>query len=160
MSQSSISTHPFSVAPLFRGYLTPLPPFTLEISVVKSVEYQPCSSKLASRIHPKDFISLSRMLVEFFLKLVYSTMGGKSFQIYGVHVPVPRKCIKPGHFYSCPHFPTHNSPPRSYHQYPRQRETIICFIKIQSEIIKITWSVRLFIFCMICNFVMALQFCK
>ena len=43
-------------------------------------------------------LSLSRMLVEFSLKLVYSVMCGKNFLIYAVHIP--RKCIESS-FYSC-----------------------------------------------------------
>ena len=31
-------------------------------------------------------------------------------------------------------------------------ETMICFIKIQSGNMKMTWNIRLFIICMICNF--------
>ena len=31
-------------------------------------------------------------------------------------------------------------------------ETMICFIKIQSENMKMTWNISLFIFCMIYNF--------
>ena len=31
-------------------------------------------------------------------------------------------------------------------------ETMICFIKIQSENMKMTWNIRCFIFYMICNF--------
>ena len=31
-------------------------------------------------------------------------------------------------------------------------KTIICFIKIQTEIMTMTWNVRLFMFYMICNF--------
>ena len=34
---------------------------------------------------------LSRMHVEFSLKTLYSTMSGKNFQVYGVHIT--RKCI-------------------------------------------------------------------
>ena len=40
------------------------------------------------------------MLVEFSLKLLYSTLYVKNFEIYGVHIP--RKCIDSRHFYSCP----------------------------------------------------------
>ena len=40
------------------------------------------------------------MLVEFSLKLLYSTVCGKNFHIYGVHIP--RKCIDSRYFYSCP----------------------------------------------------------
>ena len=41
-------------------------------------------------------------------------------------------------------------------------ETTICFIKIESENMKMTSNISLFIFSMICNFlnVMALQFCE
>ena len=31
-------------------------------------------------------------------------------------------------------------------------ETMICFIKIQTENMKTTWNMRLYMFCMICNF--------
>ena len=31
-------------------------------------------------------------------------------------------------------------------------ETMICFIKIQSENMKMTWNIRFFMFCMICNY--------
>ena len=75
--------------------------------MVDSLDYHPCPSRLASRIHPfiflktpQGFTSLSRTLVEFSLKLLYSTMCGKYFQIYGVHIR--RKCIDSRHFYSCP----------------------------------------------------------
>ena len=82
-------------------------------------------------------------------------------------------------------FPTQIPPPSSYHHtlargkliippssifskicFPHQQkgveETMICFIKIELENIKMTWNIRLFIYCMICHFsyVMALQFCK
>ena len=40
--------------------------------------------------------------------------------------------------------------------FPKQQkgveETMICFIKIQSENMKMTWNIRFFIFSMICNF--------
>ena len=40
--------------------------------------------------------------------------------------------------------------------FPQQQkgveETMICFIKIQSENMKMTWNIRFFIFCMIWNF--------
>ena len=31
-------------------------------------------------------------------------------------------------------------------------ETMICFIKIQAENMKMTWNISLYISCMICNF--------
>ena len=94
-------------------------------------------------------------------------MCGKEFQIYGVHIP--RKCIT--------HAPLLNRifPPRSYHHtlgkvkllipqgsifskkffYQQQKgvkETMIYFIRIQTDNLKMTWKIRLFIFSMICNF--------
>ena len=48
-------------------------------------------------------LSLSRIHVEFSLKLIYFTMSGKNFQIYCVHIP--RKCIESNHFQSCPPSP-------------------------------------------------------
>ena len=50
-------------------------------------------------------LSLSKIIVEFSLKLLYSTMCGKNFQIYGFHIS--RKCIDSGHFYS------YSSPPKT-----------------------------------------------
>ena len=43
-------------------------------------------------------LSLSRMLAEFSLKLLYSTKCGKNFQIDGVHIP--GKCTDSRHFHS------------------------------------------------------------
>ena len=46
--------------------------------------------------------------------------------------------------------------------FPQQQKgvekTVICLVKTQSEILKMTWNIRLFIFCM--KSMMALQFCK
>ena len=80
-------------------------------------------------------------------------------------------------FYISPYIsplPTQNSPPSSCHralgkgrlfilpgsilseicflQQKGVEETMICFIKIQSKIMKMTWNIRFFIFCMIWNF--------
>ena len=38
------------------------------------------------------------------------------------------------------------------HSHERVDETMICFIKIQSENLMMTWNLRSFIFCKICNF--------
>ena len=59
------------------------------------------------------------MLAEFSLKLVYFTMVGKIFQIYGFHIS--RKCIESVHFYSClpPHLKHY---PKFLSSHPRQRE--------------------------------------
>ena len=116
-------------------------------------------------------LSLSRMFIQFALKLLYSTLCRKIFQIYGVQIP--RKCINSRHFYSC--LPHSKLVPSSYHHalsrwkllisqgsilskicLPQQQkgveETIICFINIQSENMKMTWNIRFFIFCMTCIF--------
>ena len=63
--------------------------------------------------------SLSRMLVEFSLKPVYSIIIGKNFQIYGLHIP--RKCIESRHFYPCP-FNQSKLSPKFLSSAPRQRE--------------------------------------
>ena len=59
------------------------------------------------------------------------------------------------HFYR--HFPTQYSRQKFLkicfpQNTPLVKKTMICFIKIQSENMKITWNTRLFIFCMIYNF--------
>ena len=122
------------------------------------------------------------MLLEFSLKVLYSTMCGKNFQIYGVHIP--RKYIDSRLFYSCPS-PLKTRPSSCHHAlgrrkllnypgsilpkicFPQQQkgveETMICFIKIQSENMKMTWNIRFFIYCMTCIFFKYdgfLQFCK
>ena len=111
------------------------------------------------------------MLVEFSLKLLYSTMCGKIFQIYGVHIS--RKCIIRGIFThalshsilapsSCHHVLGKKKlliPPGSILSkicFPQQQkgveQTMIWSIKNQSENIKMTCNIRFFTFCMICNF--------
>ena len=93
--------HPrlFVLTPLFWAY------FQVKINkMVGSLDYHPCPSRLASTINPLYFyklprvLSLFRMLVEFSLKFLYSTMW-EIFQIYGAHIP--RKCIDSRYFYSC-----------------------------------------------------------
>ena len=111
------------------------------------------------------------MLVEFSLKLLYSTMCGKNFQIYGVHTVLENALIRgifthaPPHSKLTPKFLsshsrqqeiTHSSRHHSFENLylpaaERVEETIICFIKIQSEIMKMTWNIRFFIFYLICN---------
>ena len=86
---------------------------------------------------------------------------GKNFQIHGVHIP--RKCIESKHFWSSYHLTLGRVksliPLGSIFLkicFSQQRkgveETMICFTKIQSENMKVTWSIRLFMFCTICNF--------
>ena len=87
-------------------------------------------------------------------------MCAKNFQIFGVHIP--RRYFERRHFYSCPSsFKTGCSfltlgrrklliPLGSIFSKicsPQQQrgieETIICFIKIQSEKMKMIWNIRL-----------------
>ena len=85
----------------------------------------------------------------------------ENFQIYRVHIP--RKCIKPRHFYSCrPLLPLSLSFTNSHRHFflkicfPQHQkgvqETMIGFIRIQSEEMKMIWNTRLFMLWMICNF--------
>ena len=97
------------------------------------------------------------MVGKFSLKALCSTMYGKNFQIYRVHIP--RKCFI-GEFLLMP-LPTQNSPPSSCHHapdrmkllipprsilskicFPQQQKgvekTMICITKVQSENKKMT----------------------
>ena len=81
-------------------------------------------------------------------------MCWKSVSIYGVHIL--RKCNEPMHFYCCPSSPL-KPPGRIFGKSVSPKtegseKTMICFIKIQSENMKMTWNIGLFIFCMIYNF--------
>ena len=83
-------------------------------------------------------------------------MCGQIFSIYSVHIP--RKCIESVHFYWCPS-PPFKTPGRIFWKSvsPKTKwveETMIFFIKIQSENVKMTWNITisLFIFCIICNY--------
>ena len=112
------------------------------------------------------------MLMEFSLKLLYSTLCGKNIQFYRVHIL--RKCIDSRHFYSCH---SHSKLAQKFLLsstidrrklliplgsilskicFPQQQkgveETMICLIKIQSENMRMTWDVRLFIFFVTCYF--------
>ena len=89
-----------------------------------------------------------------FLWLVYSSRCGKVSSIYGVHVP--RECIKSMYIYWCPSPPL-KTPGRIFWKFifPKTKgveKIMICFIKIQSENLKMTWNISFFIFCMICKF--------
>ena len=120
---------------------------------------------------PRD-LSPSRMFVKFCFKLLYSNRCGKNFQIYGVHIP--RKCIDLMHFYSSPSPPhlklaskflsSHPINRRKLHipsgcilskiWFPERKgwRKLICFIKIQSENIKMTCNIKFLTFYMICYF--------
>ena len=87
--------------------------------------------------------------------LVTRISGNKNlFWPYGVHIT--RKCIESMYFDSYPSSPL-KTPGRIFWKSfsPKQKgmkKTMICFIKVQPENVKMTWNIRLFIFYMICNF--------
>ena len=81
-------------------------------------------------------------------------MSGNKISIYGVRIS--RKCIESMNIYSCPS-PLIKTPGRIFLKSVFLKtkwveETVIFFIKVQSEIMKMTWSISLYIFYMICNF--------
>ena len=127
--------------------------------LVNSVVYHSCPLRLALGIHYYFFkllrvLSLSRMIVEFSLTYICYHVG-KIFSIYGVtlentsnlwmfiHAPVPHSKLQVQFFENL-------CSPRAKNK--MMEENMICFIKIQSEKMKITWNNSLFIFCMIYNF--------
>ena len=122
----------------------------------QNIVYHIFLSWLASRIHPfKDasfhtVLSLSRMLFEFSLTL-YSTMYGKTFSIYGVHTS--KNVWNTLLLMSL--FSTQNSKQRFLKSVSIKtkgvEKTMICFFKIQSENMRKTWDVGLFIFSIIYN---------
>ena len=155
--QSSISTHPFSDVPYFSKISQPpgknqqigkqccLPPLPFKISLMDT-SFHISLNFLGFYLSPGCLLN--------FLWLVYSTMCEIIFSIYGVHIP--RKCIESMHFYSYLSPPL-KTPGRIFWKSvsPKTKgveETIIWFIKIQSENMKTTWGISLFIFCMIYNF--------
>ena len=71
--------------------ITTVAPLTFEISL-KDTSFHISMNSLG--------FYLSRMVAEFSLKPVYSTMFGENFQISGIHIP--RKCIVSKHFCLCP----------------------------------------------------------
>ena len=130
-------------------------------------------------------LSLSRMFVEFFLKPVYSTMMvGKNFQIYGIYIS--RKCVEAflpmppsqwklsSKFLSSPSslpacqaegnysFPIDSAFSKIPQQQKGMEETLVCFIKIQSENLNMTWNISFLYFVRFLNFsnVAALGFFK
>ena len=100
------------------------------------------------------YLSQECLLNFLWLVGLYSTMCGKIVSIYDVHIP--RKSTEFMHFYSCLSPPL-KTPGRIFWKSvsPKTKgveETMICFIKIQSENMNMTWNITLFIFCMICIF--------
>ena len=111
---------------------------------VNSVAYHLCPSVLASGIHPYFFkllrvLSVSRVWVN----LWCSHQTIKLNLCIFTHAPVLHSKLQVQFFENL-------FPPRAKNK--GVEETMICFIKIQSENMKMTWNISLFICCMIYNF--------
>ena len=156
-----------------------------EISIVSIttlvLQDKPQGCILSNFYKPLRALSLPRMLAEFFLTCIFH-YSWEIFHIYDLHIP--RKCIESKNIYLSPPPKSKlspkflSSPPGRVkllispsqcffenlfpQQQKRVQEPMICFIKIQSGNMKMTWNIRLFIFCMTYNFsnVMAVQFFK
>ena len=110
------------------------------------------------------------MLLEFSLKLYIPPCMGKIFKF--MEFTFLENALIRGIFTHAP--PHSKSPPTCHHALSRRKllippgcilsnicfpqwqkgveEVMICFLKIQSENIKMTWNIRFFMFCMICIF--------
>ena len=98
---------------------------------------------------------------------------GKVFKL--MEFPISRKCIDSRHFYLClsplktqPQVLVITPKAEGNYSFPQvaifqksvapssrkrsRKDIIICFIKFQSENLKMSWNIRFFIFCMIWNF--------
>ena len=136
----SFSTYPFSVAHYFRRYLNF---FQIRINkMVNSVNTLVLQDLSQGYILSYFFkvlrvLPLSRMLVEFCLRLVYSTMCGK----------LSRKCTESTNFYSCcppspPHPqppPTQNSPPSQSKKYEDDLEHSVIYIFHDLKFFQMWW---------------------
>ena len=143
--QSSISTHLFLMFLLFKKYLNP---HVRTKKFINKVVYHPCPWRLASGI-----FSLQNACW-IFSDLYIPQCVGKFFQF--MVFTLVFKCIESIHFYSYPSPPL-KTPGRIFRKSvsPKTkgvRETMIYFINIQSENMKMTWNISLFTFCMIYNF--------
>ena len=149
--QSSISKNPFSDVPSFSkinknqqiGNQCCLPPLSHKISL-RDTSFHISLNSLGFYLSPEYLLN--------FFWIVHSTMCGKNFSVYGInnalklwiftYAPVSDSKLEVEFFENV--FP------------PRQKgwmeETMICFIKIQSGKVKMTWNISLFIFCMIYSF--------
>ena len=134
MPQFFISMYPFSVAHYFRRYLNF---FQIRINkMVNSINTLALQDQSQGYILSYFFkvlrvLPLSRMLVEFSLRLVYSTMCGK----------LSRKNTESANSYSCsPPPPLHPTP---YHFPVKARP------QVNQKNMKMTWNIRLSIFFMI-----------
>ena len=108
-----------------------LPPLSFKISL-RDTSFHISLSSFAFYLSPECLLN--------FLWLVCFTMCGKKLSIYGIQIP--RKCIESIHFYSCPNPPL-KTPGRILWKsvFPMTKgveETMICFIKLELENMKMT----------------------
>ena len=140
--------------------------------------YLPCPSRLASQGYIFFHISLNflefylpRMLVEFSVTCICQHLWEKIFNLW---CHIPRKSLNLCFFSLMPQSPTPFPPPAPHSKLPVEifenvspktegvEEAMICYVKIQSENMQMTWNISLFPFDMITIFlnVMTLKFCK
>ena len=144
--------------PLFKKYLNPQVRTNKLVNSV--IVYHSCPSRLAS-----GYILISLNFLVLYISLqnacwIFSDLYiplcvGKIFQFMVftleralnlcifTHTPVPHSKLQVKFFENL-------FPPRAKNN--GVEETMICFIKIQSENMKMTWNIGLFICCMIYNF--------
>ena len=133
-----VSTSPFSVVLTFSRIFQP--PGQDQQNGKHRVDYQPCSSRLASRIHPPFHISINSLelylspecVVNFLSNLYIPPCVGNIFKF--MVFTFVENALNLGIFTHVPHSPAKTFP------------------EFLSENIKVIWNIRLFIFCMICNF--------
>ena len=141
--------------PLFQKYLIP---HVRTNKLVNIVVYHLCRSILTSGIQSYFLkllrvLSLSRILVQFSLTFIFHHVWEKIFMVLTLEnelnlciftqTPVPHSKLQVEFFENL--FP-------SRAKNKGVEETMICFIKIQSENMKMTWNISLFICYMIYNF--------
>ena len=141
--------------PLVQKYLIP---HVRTNKLVNIVVYHLCRSILTSGIQSYFFkllrvLSLSRILVQFSLTFIFHHVWEKIFMVLTLEnelnlciftqTPVPHSKLQVEFFENL--FP-------SRAKNKGVEETMICFIKIQSENMKMTWNISLFICYMIYNF--------
>ena len=132
--QSSLLTHPFLMFPRSKISQPPgqnqqknkqccLPPLSFKINL---------NDTSFHILNSLGFYLISRMLVDFSLIFVYSTICRKRFSVYDVQIP--RKCTESMHFYLCPTSPLKTPGKMFRKSFPTKTKgvenTMTCFIKI------------------------------
>ena len=174
--QFSISTHLFSIAPYYsritqipgqsqqNGKQCSLPPLFFKINL-KETSFHISINSLGLYLSPECLLNfLSNVYtppcVVKISKLIVFTLPENVLNL-GIftHAPLPTQNLSPSSYYQSRGRGKLLIPPRIIFSnicFPQQQkgveETMICFIEIQLENIKMAQNIRLFIFFMICNF--------